>query len=225
MRCPAGVTTFLSTSVVAYALAAVVLGVAVDRKAATFERLNAVQEWGDYPARLESGQAGYDERRLRFAVRYYKLAAKIVPRSDQPYATIGYCYARLGEDARAVQYFQKALELNRRHFWLEYNLGVLYSRMNDPRRAAGMFQGIAGRELQELAPSAILSPLSRMPVESRRMLFAKAGAFALDLQQKSRRWSALIGAERTGGRSPEISREVVLHPWAGLIQPGKEIYY
>ena len=142
-----------------------------------------------------------------------------------PYAMIGYCYARLGEDAQAVKYYQQALTRNKGHFWLMYDLGVLYYRMKDPARAYAALQSIVDRDIPSLAGSAVLSGLSRMPAGSRQLLFAKAGDFAVDLKKKSIQMMAGMDYERSSGRSLGIKAAPVLHPWAFYIQPGKEVFF
>ncbi len=225
MRCPQGLKAFLSSSLAAYVLAAVIFGGVVNYKDTVIQRMNSVLEWGDYPAQLERGAVKYDERRLRFAVRYYKLVAEILPQSDQPVAVIGYCYARLGENALAVKYYQKALGKNRDHFWLEYDLGILYYRMKDPVRAYAAFGNITGRDIKRLVESSVLSPLQKMPEENRKLFFMNAGRFALDLRQKSLQMMARIDFERSNGRVAAADAGIVLHPWAFYIQPGKELFF
>ncbi len=231
MRIPEGVTNILSRSIVIYAVAAVILFGIVDHKKVTMDRLNAVLVWGDYPAQLESGQAPYDERSLRFAVRYYKLVADILPQSDQPYATIGYCYARLGEYARAVKYYKQALSKNKDHFWLEYDLGMLYDQTKNLSRAYDTFQNITGRDIQSLVKSSALSGLSRMPIENRRLLLAKAGDFSVDLREKSfqmmvkvdlegKNYSRALSTALSAARDPAVRDKGLFLLYAGAAAYG-----
>ncbi|MBF0595108.1 MAG: tetratricopeptide repeat protein [Candidatus Omnitrophica bacterium] len=228
MRYPGWIKTVLSTSLAVYGLAAVVLLGAVNYKSTIVERLNAVLEWGDYPALLDAGKLGFSERSLRMAVRYYKLAAEVQPRSAQPFAMIGYCYARLGDEARAVKYYREALARNGNYFWCEYNLGMLYVRMKDLDRAVSAFQQVVSQDRDSAMKAAVLAPLSRMPAGQRQALFARAAEFAGVIRERSYRMIVIINMTRQQGTQapelPEAATGVVLHPWSYIIQPGKEMY-
>ena len=150
----------LSHSMVVYALAAAVLIGLVNYKSTVIERLNAVLDWGDYPARLDEGKASVDERQLRMAVRYYKMVAEIQPDSGEPEAMIAYCYARLGEDALAVTYDDRALAKRPDHFWCEYNRGMLHARMTELEEARASFAQVVGRDIKASMTAAILAPRS-----------------------------------------------------------------
>lgn len=207
---------FLSKAVVVYCAAGAVLFGVADFKKATVEHLNLMSQWGDYPALLDKGQAAFNERDLRMAIRYYKLVAGLVPRNDGPYAMVGYCYARLGDDARAIRYFKKAKLIQKTHFWNDYNLAVLYLRDKDRASASRYFHNVVEQDFRLAWEAAVLAPLSRISPQQREFLIAQTMVFTKKIREDSLKMLAGLDVEEGG---------VILHPWSYYMQPGKENYF
>ena len=185
MRCSECIRRLLSRAVVFYVIAAGILMGVADYKKATIERLNQVSHWGDYPSLLERGNTSFHERSLRMAVRYYKLVAQLVPDKDGPYAMIGYCYAKLRENGRAVHYYKRAKLKARDHFWYDYNLGILYLRNKDSAHAIEFFHNVVDQDVRLSIEASILAPMKRSSAQQRQMFFAQARDFVARIRENS----------------------------------------
>jgi tetratricopeptide (TPR) repeat protein len=196
MRFRERLSNILSKTIVIYAVAAGILFAIGNQEQATIERLDALAKWGDYPAKLERDAARYNEQELYFAIRYYKFVRNFLPDSGQPYAVIGYCYARLGKYEQAIKYYKQALDRNNTHFWLDYNLGMLYYQVGDHSRAYASFQRITIRNINALKEASILVPLFKIADEKGRELSGIAHYFTHDLREKSFQMLVRINLEQ-----------------------------
>ncbi|MBN1105832.1 MAG: tetratricopeptide repeat protein [Deltaproteobacteria bacterium] len=99
--------------------------------------------------RLLEIQPGDDKIRLRYAstlekagrsgealVQYEELLRRVEGEEKLPlHKTLGYIYSRIGENPRAIQHYEKALELDSGDPNLYYNLSSLYDRVGDEEKS------------------------------------------------------------------------------------------
>ena len=92
------------------------------------------------------------QARFRDAVRHYDIALKNSPRSAALLCNVGYSYYLQKRYDKSEKYLLDAHQLNPRHERTLNNLGALYSKIGDTRKAREYF-GLAGasnREIEEL---------------------------------------------------------------------------
>lgn len=71
-------------------------------------------------------QGNYDKDRLKDCIYYHQKVAYFFPfQSPEANTMLGFCYYRINNVARAVEAYQRSLELNPVYFWSYYNLGVI----------------------------------------------------------------------------------------------------
>lgn len=134
---------FFSTTIVYYFLAGLIVFFSVDVQKARVNRLNGLQELAAYPARYLDHQVPFQERPFRTARKYYQTLIDLIPDYEKKglvdgpvtlsraYAMMALCDYYLGKNKEAVELFKKALEIEPRHFWFSYNLGVIYFQLGD----------------------------------------------------------------------------------------------
>jgi tetratricopeptide (TPR) repeat protein len=207
---------------IAYGIVALILFFLGNYKEACTKRLNYITSWGDYPMLLTKDPKIYEERQLYMAIHYYKLLAEIIPKNDQPYGMIGYCYAFLNKNDLSIKYLLKAKSMKPNHFWHAYNLGIMYLRQGRKTEAAEQFQSIIHSDLKYLENAARLSPLNKIidPTHKERF-FKMADTFAYEVRNASLKMLIISDLQNVQNETQEFA----FHPWSFFIQPGKEIYY
>ncbi len=61
---------------------------------------------------FEQGFALMEEQNWEEAIRYFKMSIEINDTSPQPFSNMGICYSKLGQNARALAAYDKAIELD-----------------------------------------------------------------------------------------------------------------
>ncbi len=132
-----------SQAVIYYCLFAVLIIKVVDVDNAKMARVNNLQDVASYPALYLSGKAVFDERMFRLAKKYYEAFVYAVPlyaangfvdgpvALSRTYMMLAVCDDYLGQSAEAAQFLRKALDQEPRHFWLNYNLGLVYFKRGE----------------------------------------------------------------------------------------------
>jgi len=99
--------------------------------------LNRLRPNFDYLVSAMTEEKDIDRKRIEKYLFYFKSILDVVgPRADV-YGLLGYCYGLLGENQKAIEFYQKAEALNPRFFWFHYNLATLYFRENRYKEALG----------------------------------------------------------------------------------------
>jgi len=96
------------------------------------------------------------------SLKYYQKITEYYPSIPEAYVFLGFCQAALGDDTHALSSNQKALTLNPNLFYAYYNLGILYQREGNDKKAAQMFQ-LALRIPPSLTQKILLS--SKIPAK------------------------------------------------------------
>ena len=81
-----------------------------------------------------------DERSIRQYIRYYQIVAFSLPKRDEAYGMLGFCYHHLGKTKEAVEYYRKATTLNPYYFWHHYNLGLIFYNAGHYQEAEKSFK-------------------------------------------------------------------------------------
>ncbi len=139
---------YFGRSILLYIAVAVVVfwGVRQDRLAfTTMDYLSSVpafiQEYANQGiASSLSAPSELQTSRLYQSIRYYKNVLKVFPDSAVFHSIIGYCYYYLGNHQKAIDYYQRAIRLDRNLFGLYYNLGLIYFQDRDFPAAIENFQ-------------------------------------------------------------------------------------
>lgn len=87
------------------------------------------------------GQAPFQQRRLRAALRYYSCIIKIFDQAPISYNNMGWCYVALDEPELAHKMFERAYQQKKDAFGINYNLGVLAYEQKDYQSAISYFKG------------------------------------------------------------------------------------
>ncbi len=96
---------------------------------ASFERVLALGFQDDHDLMLQIGRALFRESLLPHAARFFELAVNAQTESPEAAACTGYVTHRLGQDAAALYWLRRALELDREHTEARiYLANILYDR-------------------------------------------------------------------------------------------------
>jgi len=85
-------------------------------------------------ALTEEGQTLEASGNIQGALNKYKEAVKLHPNAAYFHALLGNAYHKLGEDDKALGAYDAALKISPQHFWVHYQIGILYRdehRYND----------------------------------------------------------------------------------------------
>lgn len=74
---------------------------------------------------------------------YYEKLVQYMPYRSEAQGLLGFCFYYLGQETKAIEAYQKAIELNPHFFWFYYNLGVIYSKSDQHALAMEYFQKAA----------------------------------------------------------------------------------
>lgn len=106
-------------------------------------RLNGLEGLASYPVNYIDHRVPFQERQFRYARKYYQTLIDLIPTYEKKgivdgpvtlsraYAMIALCDYYLGKNKEATDLFKKALKIEPRHFWFNYNLAVIYFQSGD----------------------------------------------------------------------------------------------
>lgn len=218
----------LNWMAVYYLLAAIIFVAIADSAKAYMHRLQRDETWAMHPVdHLLDQKVSPDSPYLRRGLRYYKTLLGLAPHLSQAHGIKGYCYYYLDKKERSIRAFLKAVDIEPRFYWHQYNLGLIYYERQDFDKAAEYFQHVAFMNSEELLRSSIYNPLARLDPGSRKALFALAQDFALELQRDARKHLVFCQLRAVGSRVPEAAGQthLVIHPWVKYIPVGKEGFF
>ena len=92
-------------------------------------------DWAKLDPDFAAGKRALVAEDWNGAIAALKLAVLRDPRNADIHNYIGYAYRRLRQFGPAMQYYQQALVLNRRHRSAHGHLGELYLVLGDPAKA------------------------------------------------------------------------------------------
>jgi Flp pilus assembly protein TadD len=122
------------------------------------QAMGSEADWGQLDPDFAAGKKALVAEDWNAAVAALKLAALRDPRNADIQNYIGYAYRRLRQWGPAMQYYQQALVLNRRHRSAHEHLGELYLVLGEPAQAE---QQLANLEDICLIPCAETDDLKR----------------------------------------------------------------
>ncbi len=209
-------------AIILYCIAALLFFLIADKKQYQLRRLNALSSYADYPIKLsQSPQEKTDSGKLRAALRYYMLLSLIykdIGRSDE---MAGYCYYLLNDNNRSLLYLSRALKLHPKHAWVLYNRGLVRYLKGDYQKALEDFMAVINDNINDQQNNAILAPLTHLAAEQRIRLYGVIPDFIALVREKALRMSLICSAKKQENLSADM--KMVLHPWAYVISPGKEL--
>ena len=115
------------------------LGV-VNQRGVKYKILDELRPPLDYLVLLSDGKIDPERERFAGYLRYYRLAAEVLPNNADIQGFLGFCYYHLGDLDRAAAHHEKALKLNPHFFWHGYNLGVMAYNRGDYAAAIKFFK-------------------------------------------------------------------------------------
>lgn len=136
-----------STMATYYFLIGIIIFSSLDMNKVEVGRLNYLKDVGDYPVLYVTGRAAFDKIQFRYAKKYYQTilttfssyakdgADNGTTIMSRTYSMIALCDHYLGNNKEAIKLFKKALLIEPKHFWINYNLGVVYFETGDYRAA------------------------------------------------------------------------------------------
>lgn len=208
-----------------YILTGLILAVICRPKYAIFQRLNSLSYTATYPLNVYHKKFRGDPAAYRNTILYYRLVNLIIP-SARAYEMTGFCYGGIPDQVLAVQNYQTALKIAPRFFWLKYNLGILYYKNSEYRKAVDYFRDIAGADLKDLVTASVFVNFSRRPPEEREKYYLELINFSRDVQNSSR--LALAACEKHLKKETinpaDFKPELILHPLA-YIMVGQEEFW
>ncbi len=134
-----------------YCLIGLLLVLCVDIEQVKLARVNFLQDSADYPVLYSTRRAAFDQKEFRRAKKYYQAISYTISYYEKnnmvlkptalsrAYAMIAMCDYYLDNTDEAIVYLKKAIELEPREFWLNYNLGLVYFQRGQYTVAIGYF--------------------------------------------------------------------------------------
>jgi tetratricopeptide (TPR) repeat protein len=125
---------------VIYLLVVGILVFSVNREQAHKNRLNYLKVGiEDYLLEFQSGSKSPDPQIFHRAVRYYKALIHLSPENAVYYGNLGFCYFQLGQMAKAIRAYDRAIILEPKLYTLHWDLGMIHYAIHDHKRAAENF--------------------------------------------------------------------------------------
>ena len=93
---------------------------------------------GELEDRLSKGNQLVKDRLYKEAAREYELALKVDPSNTSVYLLLGLTYAQVGNLEKALDYTQKAVEMDP-GYASYYNLGLIHASRQEPDQAIEAF--------------------------------------------------------------------------------------
>ncbi|HBR15298.1 MAG TPA: hypothetical protein DD723_07130 [Candidatus Omnitrophica bacterium] len=80
----------------------------------------------EYLTKTAEAHESFDKKKLKEFFLYFKTVTHYRPDMADAVGMLGFCYYHLGDSQKAMEAYQKAIDLNPSFFWFHYNLGVIY---------------------------------------------------------------------------------------------------
>ncbi len=160
-----------------YFLVGLVVVLTVDTELAKIARVNFLKDYASYPQEFSNRRLPFDQKKFRFARKYYQALEVAIPVFEkkhmvlQPaalsraYAMIGACDYYLGDTDSALGYFKKAVLLEPRQFWIDFNIGLVYFKQGQYSTAVGYFKKAFVLKRKDLVELMQLDILEKWPLQ------------------------------------------------------------
>lgn len=160
-----------------YCLVAFMIIMSLNGEMVNLGRVNALQEFASYPVFYINDQASWDEKNFRFAKKYYQSIIPAIINYEKydlvykpstlsrAYAMVGICDYSLGHFDLALKSFQKAIELEPRHFWLNYDAGLTLFRQGQYEKAIAYFEKSFSLTAKDIEKSMSLDYVDQWPLD------------------------------------------------------------
>lgn len=158
-----------------YCLIGLLLVLCVDVEKVKLARVNFLQDAGEFPVLYLTRRADFDKKDFRRAKKYYQAIACVIPYYEKTglvfyptalsraYAMRALCDYYLDNTDEAAQNFKKAISLEPREFWLNYNLGLVYFKQGQYTMASEYFAKSARLTQKDLQESMQLDYIQLWP--------------------------------------------------------------
>ena len=132
-----------------YLLIFFLLGLLIDYDIIVARALNELQP-DSFSILIQLSQNKKDISRsdLDRYIYYYRKIAENLTLRDDAYALLGFCYFHQGKDAKAVEAYTKAAQINPYLFWHNYNLGLIYFKSKKYKEAVTYFKKAKETDLE-----------------------------------------------------------------------------
>jgi len=97
----------------------------VERKVKA-KQLNELMPAFDYLIDFEEQKLAPDKKKFEEFAAYYERVDELMPDHSEINGLLGYSYYYLGEQAKAIERYEKAIQLNPRYFWFYFNLATIH---------------------------------------------------------------------------------------------------
>ena len=150
-----------STTIIYYFMAGLLIFFSVNAHKVKVNRLSGLEDLASYPARYLNHKVPFQERQFRYTRKYYQTLIDLTSgyekkglvngpvTSSRAYAMIALCEYYLGKIKEPIELFKKALKIEPRHFWFNYNLGVIYFQLGDYETALAYFKDFFSVDLEK----------------------------------------------------------------------------
>ncbi len=169
-------------------------------------------------------QGDFNKDGLKECIYYHQKVAYFFPyQSPEANSMLGFCYYRYGRVDRAVQAYQRSLELNPVYFWSYYNLGVIAYNRKDYPRAYSYFRTATE---QDMVKTMLI--ISQSKVYSDVIASDKAATQGYDVEKsvKSGYEKAYIGIMATLFKAEKYAQLLQFSVKnASAKEQGQDIYY
>lgn len=159
----AKISFFLKRGYVLYFAAFLVLLFLVDYKKVAAKTLDAYRV--RLPASLiqiAKGDVKQQRSVIRRGVYYYRNYTFLQPQSAVAFSALGFCYYYLGKYDAALKSYIKARQLNPNLLGISYNIGVVYVRKGDIKKAIAAFN-----KAVSISPEDVVLELTVSPYQER----------------------------------------------------------
>lgn len=160
-----------------YCLIGLLLVLCVDTERVKLARVNFLQDSAEYPVMYLTRRAVFDPKEFRRAKKYYQAISCAIPYRkktgivfypttlSRAYAMMALCDYYLDNTDEALVYFKKAIDLEPKEFWLNYNLGLVYFKQGQYTMASEYFAKSARLTQKDLQESMQLDYIQLWPKE------------------------------------------------------------
>lgn len=104
------------------------------------------QRFGQALDLIRKAQPSEQQGNVAAALKWYKQAVELQPRFPYGRALLGSAYHRLGQDDKAMEQYQLALQDSPQHFMVHYFIGQLYREQGRYEEAVKKFQELIAME-------------------------------------------------------------------------------
>lgn len=147
----------------------------------------------------------FPKYKLKGYVSYYQKILEYFPnKQPDPADTLGilgYFYFRLDDSYKSIKHYQKALEINPRFFWFDYNLGLIYRKNNEYERSIESLQKAAQQNIKQSTAYIMQSQWVYLPIISQLTQLENQSTNTdsnhLDITEKDFIIQQLMGAKQT----------------------------